>query len=198
MNTYTGAFNVSSFYPIALAVTFLLLCLLAYRSLIFIFRTRLQFNWSVVALIFLATWVVLDLLWQHRLLHQVVDTHRLFAGKNTEQKLAVGPDAELYNFANSVKPLLDAAEPRIFVTSTDNYSGMRTAYYFFPLNVHWSLYGPPLPHWKFLREGDYVVLINPSTLTFDPQRGQVISPKRRNLNAELVLSAPSGTVVRLK
>jgi hypothetical protein len=198
MNTYTGAFNASSFYPIALAVALLLLTLLAYRLLLFFFRRRLQFSWSVVALIFLAIWVMLDLLWQHRLLHQVSDTHRLFAGKNTEQRLAIGPDAELYNFANRVKPLLDTTDPRIFVTSTDNYSGMRTAYYFFPLNVYWSLYGPPLPHRKFLRKGDYIILINPSTLKFDPQRSQVISPKKRNLKAELVLSAPSGTVVRLK
>tara|TARA_R110002049_G_scaffold177382_8_gene344529 strand:- start:3459 stop:4613 length:1155 start_codon:yes stop_codon:yes gene_type:complete len=198
MNTYTGAFNASSFYPIALAVALLVLSLLAYRLLLFSFRRRLQFSWSVVALIFLAIWVVLDLLWQHRLLHQLADTHRLFAGKNTAQRLAVGPDAELYSFATRTLPLLESADPRVFVTSTDNYSGMRTAYYFYPLNVYWSLYGPPLPHRKFLRAGDYIVLVNPSTIIFDPERGQVIAPKRRNLNAELVLSTPSGTVVRLK
>ncbi|CAA0111984.1 Uncharacterised protein [Halioglobus japonicus] len=198
MNTYTGAFNASSFYPIALAVAFLALSLAAYRLLLFMLRTRLRFSWSVVALIFLSNWVILDMLWQYRLLHQLADTHRVFSGKNTEQRLAVGPDAELYNFASSVKPLLESTNPRIFVTSDDNYSGMRTAYYFFPLNVHWSLYGPPLPHRKFLRRGDYIVLINPTNMTFDPKRSQVKAPKRRELDVELVLSAPSGTVVQLK
>jgi hypothetical protein len=198
MNTYTGAFNSSSFYPIALAVAFLVLCLLAYGLLLFIFRAKLRFNPAVVALIFLANWVILDMLWQYRLLHQLADTHSLFSGKNTEERLAAGPDAKLYNLVSNVKPLLDSVDSRIFVTSSDNYSGMRSAYYFYPLNAYWSLYGASLPRKKSLRRGDYLVLIQPSEFEFDPIRSRVVAPKRRHLNAELVFSDPSGTVVRLK
>lgn len=198
MNTYTGAFNSSSFYPVVLAVVFLVLCLLAYGLLLFIFRAKLRFNAAVVALIFLANWVVLDMLWQYRLLHQLADTHRLFADKNTEERLAAGPDAKLYNLVSNVKPLLDSADPRIFVTSRDIYSGMRTAYYFFPLNVYWSIHRPSLPHENHLHSGDYLVLIQPTEFKFDPIRHRVVAPKRRHINAELVFSDPSGTVVRLK
>jgi hypothetical protein len=198
MNTYTGAFNSSSFYPTVLAVAFLALSVLAYGLLLFVFRVKLRFNPAVVALIFLANWVILDMLWQYRLLHQLADTHSLFSGKNTEESLAVGPDAKLYSLVSNVKPLLDSADSRIFVASSDNYSGMRTAYYFYPLNVYWSLYGPSLPHKESLRRGDYLVLIHPSEFEFNPIRSRVVAPKRRHLNAELVFSDPSCTVVRLK
>ncbi|MCB1690266.1 MAG: hypothetical protein KDI33_17340 [Halioglobus sp.] len=198
MNTYTGAFNASSYYPIVLAVAFLLLSLLAYGLLLVLFRTKLRFNWAVVALIFLTNWVILDMLWQFRLLHQLADTHRLFAGKNTEERLAVGPDAALYNFASAAKPLMDSAGSRIFVTSSDTYSGMRTAYYFYPRNVYWALYGPALPRNDLLHKGDYIVLVAPSTIRFNRARGLLHVPKRRDLKAELVYTAPSGTVVRLK
>ncbi len=198
MNTYTGAFNASSYYPIVLAVSLLLLSLLAYGVLLFLLRKKLRFNWAVVALIFLTDWIILDMLWQHRLLHQLSDTHRLFAGKSTGERLAVGPDAELYKFASNVIPLLDSSGSRIFVTSSDTYSGMRTAYYFYPLNVHWALYGPALPNKDYLRSGDYIVLVQPSSVAFDPGRGRVKVPRRPDLEAEHVFTTPSGTVVRLK
>tara|TARA_B110000503_G_scaffold92781_1_gene139856 strand:- start:11586 stop:12740 length:1155 start_codon:yes stop_codon:yes gene_type:complete len=198
MNTYTGAFNAASFYPTMLAVALLALSLLAYGLLLVIFRKNLRFNLAVVALIFFGSWIILDMYWQNRLLHQLVDTHRQFAGKSTEERLAVGPDAKLYTFVTQVKLLLESTKSRIFVTSNDAYSGMRAAYYFYPLNVYWSLYGPALPHKKALRSGDYIALIQPSLFTFDAERSRVTTPKRQQLKAELVFSDPSGTVVRLK
>lgn len=197
MNTYTGAFNSSSFYPIVLVVALLLLSVLAYGLLVFILRAKIQFNPVVVALIFFTCWIILDMFWQNRLLHQLVDTHRLFSGKNTEEKLAVGPDTKLYQFVSRVKPLLDPTDPRILVASSDAYSGMRTAYYLLPLNVYWSLHAPALPRYGALRKGDYIVLINPSPFEFDRKRNLVVAPKRRNLSAELIFSDSSGTVVRL-
>lgn len=198
MNTYTGTFNSSSFYPNVLAVALLALCFLAYGLLLFFFRAKLRFNPAVVALIFLANWVILDMLWQSRLLHQLADTHRLFSGKNTEERLAVGPDAKLYNLVSNVKPLMNSAGSRVFVTSSDIYSGMRTAYYLYPLNVYWSIHRPALPHKKYLHKGDYLVLIKPSEFKFDPIRNRVVASQKRHFNAELVFSDPSGTVVRLK
>ncbi len=198
MNTYTGAFNAASFYPTMLAVALLAFSLLAYGLLLVIFRKKLQFKPAVVALIFFGSWIILDMYWQNRLLHQLVDTHRQFVGKSTEEKLAAGPDAKLYTFVTQVKPLLESANSRLFVTSNDVYSGMRAAYYFYPLNVYWSLYGPALPPKKALRSGDYIALIQPSQFTFDAERNRVTAPKRQQLKAELVFSDPSGTVVRLK
>lgn len=198
MNTFTGAFNSASFYPVVLAVALLVLSLLAYGLLLLLLRTRLQFDPAVVVLIFFASWLILDMFWQRRLLHQLVDTHHLFAGKSTEEKLAVGPDAKLYSLVAHTKPLVEAADARVFVVSSDHYFRMRTAYHFLPLNTYWANYGPALPPKKSLRAGDYIALINPSQFSFDRQRNMVVAPQRQGLRAELVFSDQTGTVVRLK
>ena len=197
MNTYSGTSKVSSFYPMALTLAFLFLSIMAYGLLILVSRSRLRFNWNIVALIFLASWIGLDMLWQNRLLQQLAETYRTFAGKTTEEKLAVGPDAQLFNFVAQIKPLMDARDSRIFVASSDLYKGMRVAYYLFPLNVLWSVHGIELPDDHFLRKGDLVALVNPSTFYFGPNKHVLIAPQRMDLPAELIFSNASGTLVRL-
>ncbi|MEZ5572166.1 MAG: hypothetical protein R3E64_09090 [Halioglobus sp.] len=197
MNTYTGVSVLSSFYPLILAVALFVLSLLAYGVLRLINRKRIPFNWSVVSLIFLACWICLDLVWQNRLLQQLADTHRLFSGKSSQEKLAAGPDAALVKFVSQMLPLVDADNSRIFVTSSDQYSGMRTAYYLFPHNVFWSLHAPELPTNKFLRKGDYVAVVNPSDFKFNSDYKALFGPGRARLSAQLILSDPAGFLVRL-
>lgn len=198
MNTYTGAFNTSSFYPVLLAVGLLICSLLAYGLLLFLLRKEISFNPSVMALIFLTTWIILDLFWQSRLLHQLAETSRTFSGMDTEEKMAKGPDAELFTFVMQTKPMLTSDGSRIFVASSDKYRGMRTAYYFYPLNVYWSLHSAKLPHKRLLHKGDYVVLVKPFPFQFDPQQHLLTAPNVGNLKAELIFSDTSGTVVRIK
>jgi hypothetical protein len=174
------------------------LSLLAYGLMLLVFRARLHFDPAVVVLIFFASWLILDMFWQRRLLHQLVDTHATFAGKSTEEKLAVGPDAKLYALVANAKPLMAPADSRVFVVSSDIYFGMRTAYYFLPLNVYWAHHASALPSRNLLRKGDHIVLLNPSRFTFDDQRNRVVAPQRRELPAELVFADETGTVVRLK
>jgi hypothetical protein len=197
MNTHTGATTVSSFYPVPLFVAYLLLSLVSYVILLIVFRATLTFNWRVVALIFLACWISLDLSWQRRLLHQLADTYHTFSGKSTQQKLAVGPDAKLYNFIAQVKPLLEPDDARIFVSSSDNYLGQRGAYYLFPFNVYWSETWRAFPHSGFMHKGDYIVLINPSTLRFDREHSRLLIKGSDTIAATLVLADPAGTVVRV-
>jgi hypothetical protein len=197
MNTYTGVSHLSSFYPIALTVTFLGLCLLAYGVLLLAFRKRVHFDWSVIALLFLACWVILDLVWQNRLLQQLADTHRLFSGKSTAEKLAAGPDAKLVNFVSQIEPLLGADNARVFVASSDQYSGMRTAYYLFPRNVFWSLHLQELPVNTFLRKGDYIALVKPTDLRFNEEFGALFGPERARLRAQLLYTDRAGSLLRL-
>lgn len=197
MNTYTGVTQVSSFYPVPLIVAYLLLSLIAYGLLLLVFRAKLNFNWRVVALIFLACWIILDLSWQNRLLHQLADTYRTFSGKNTQEKLAVGPDARVYDFVTHVIPLIEPKDARIFVLGNDAYSGQRAAYFLYPFNVYWPEPGRLLPRRDFFRRGDHVVLIKPTTVIFDPRRNTLWIPGTGAFDAQLVLSNPVGTAVRL-
>ncbi len=197
MNTHTGVTQVSSFYPVPLIVAYLLLSLAGYGLLLLVFRAKLTFNWRVVALIFLACWIILDLSWQHRLLHQLADTYRTFSGKNTQEKLAVGPDAKVYDFVSQVIPLLKPKDARIVVLGNDEYSSQRAAYFLYPFNVYWPEPGRVLPGKDFFRRGDYVVLINPTTVRFDPGRNKLWIPDTGKFDAQLVFSNPWGTALRL-
>jgi len=197
MNTHTGVTQVSSFYPVPLIVAYLLLSLVGYGLLLPVFRAKLTFNWRVVALIFLACWIILDLSWQNRLMHQLTDTYRTFSGKNTQEKLAVGPDAALYDFVSQVIPLLEPGDTRIFVLGNDKYSGQRAAYFLYPFNVYWPEPGRVLPQQDFFRRGDYVVLIRPTTAVFDARRNKLWIPDTGAFDAQLVVANPAGTALRL-
>jgi hypothetical protein len=202
MNSHTGVTKVSSFYPAPLMAAYLILSLLSYGLLLLLFRATLKFNWSVVALLFLTCWISLDLVWQNQLLRQLADTYREFSGKSSQEKLAVGPDAQLYNFAAQVKPLLETKDARIFVDSGDKYRGQRGAYFLYPFNVYWRepffTFPHTLPHRDLMHSGDYIVLIKPTELGFNLESNELFLPHRMPMSAELIFSDHTGTVVRLK
>ena len=180
-----------------LFVAYFLLSLVGYAFLLIVFRATVTFNWRVVALIFLACWISLDLSWQRRLLHQLADTYHTFSGKSTQEKLAVGPDAKLYNFIAQVKPLLAPTDARIFVSSNDNYLGQRGAYYLFPFNVYWSETWRAFPNSGYMHKGDYIVLIHPSTLRFDREHSRLLIRGGDTIAATLLLADRVGTVVQV-
>lgn len=197
MNTHTGVTSVASFYPVPLAVALLLLSLIAYGVLIALSRGKVRFSRVTVALIFLANWMILDLVWQNRLWHQLADTYRTFAHVEPQVRQSVGPDKAFFDFATKIKPNLPA-DSRVIVASSDHYNGMRVAYYLFPLNVFWSLHDPEVPYDEFLRNGDYIALIKPSTFRFNKHTNVVFAPDRTDIPAELVYSDDTGTLVRMK
>ena len=199
MNSHSGVTNVASFYPVPLTLTAFLLSLLGYGLILTFVRSQRPFRWQVVGLIFLAWWIVLDLAWQNRLLQQVADTHATFSGKNTEERRAVGPDAKLYDFVAQAAQNIDGAgRSRVFVSSTDEYIGLRSAYYLYPFNVYWTLNEPELPHSRFFRSDDYVLLIKPTSISYNKRRSQLVMPDGALLEAELLLSARSGLLVQVK
>ncbi len=197
MNTHTGVTQVSSFYPVPLSVAYLLLSLVGYGLLLLVFGAKFKFSWQIVALIFLACWIILDLSWQNRLLHQLADTYRTFSGRSTQEKLAVGPDARVYDFVSQVIPLLKPADARIFVLGNDEYSGQRAAYFFYPFNVYWPEPGRVLPQAELFRRDDYIVLINPTTVLFHPGKNILMIPGTGAFDAQLLFSNPTGTALRL-
>ncbi|MEQ9465142.1 MAG: hypothetical protein RJQ10_15885 [Haliea sp.] len=123
----------------------------------------------------LAGWLALDLPWQWRLLEQVEATRDRFAGVPAADRPGLTDDADLWAFAERVKSLLPAGgATRIFVASSSDYGGMRTAYYLYPLNVYWRRGGPELPASSRLRAGDHIVVVQPSQVRFLPQAGRLL------------------------
>ncbi len=198
MNTHSGVNKVSSFYPVPLTVLFLLCSFAAYGFLLFtVFRKRARFDWHVIGLVFLFGWVCLDLAWQRQLWQQLVLTHQTFAGKTSTEKLAVGPDAALYQFATDLKGKIGKENARIFVISSDDYRGMRSAYYFYPHNVYWRLKHPQLPGKNYFRGGDYILLVHPHEVDYLDDKGW-IATKHGRIFVTRVAESPHGVLLQIK
>ena len=199
INLYPGvqARNALLFPAPALAV-FLALSLLCYGVLLLVFRRALQFDWRVIATVFLVGWFVLDVLWQGRLWQQVQATYSLFGGKTTGEQLAVGPDAELVRFLGEVEAALEGETSRIFVASADEYKGMRAAYYLLPRNTFWRRKKSWLPRSKQMDKGDYVLLMQPTRTRFDPAKGVLVTKRKKRIKVEPVLSTETGSLFRVR
>ena len=199
INHHRGVRSAAApFYPVPVMAAFLALSLLAYTLLLFLLRADTRFDWRVVATIFLTGWISLDLIWQEKLLRQLAETYETFPDKDTRGKLAVGLDAELVEFVARVKGRLESPDSRIFVSSTDDYLGMRGAYYLYPFNVFWQRHEPELPRGKYLRSGDYIVLVRPTEISFDPATKTLQTPENKALSVEPVISLRMGSLFRVK
>jgi hypothetical protein len=188
----------SSFYPVPFIMAFCALSLLAHGLLFLLLRRKARFDWRVVAAIFLICWISLDLIWQGKLLRQLGETYESFSGKDTPGKLAAGLDSELVELMAVVKGRLESTDSRIFVGSKDDYLGMRGAYYLYPFNVFWQRHGPELPPGKYLHSGDYIVLVGPTQISFDPATNTLQAPQSIALSVEPIISRRMGSLFRVK
>ena len=199
VNVYKGGGGTaSSLLPVPVIATLMVLSLLFYALLLLVFQANLRFNWSVSAIIILICWLSLDLLWQGRLLRQIAETRVEFSNKTTQEQLAVGPDAELVEFITEVKQRLASADARIFVNSASDYLGMRGAYYLYPRNVYWKRKKSGLPRRKYLHSGDYIVLIEPTDIRFDPSTAMLTTPKNQFVRVDRILSLGAGSLFEVK
>lgn len=199
INHHTGVGPGSSyFYPVPFIMAFCTLSMLAYGLLFLLLRRNTRFNWRVVAAIFLSCWISLDMVWQGKLLQQLGKTQETFSGMDTMGKLAAGLDAELVELMVDVKDRLQSKDSRIFVSSADDYLGMRGAYYLYPFNVLWQRHGPELPPVEYLHRGDYIVLVEPTKFSFDPATNTLHAPRSKAFSVEPVFSRRMGSLFRVK
>jgi hypothetical protein len=197
INTYSAtSTGGATHYPVTVIGSLLAATLLAYGLLLLVLRSRIRPNWRVIPWLFLICWLCLDLVWQGKLLQQLAVTHAKFAGKDDDAKLAAGPDGALVQFMSDVKNLV-APEARIFVASGDDYRGMRGSYYLYPRNVFWARGDTELPSREYIQEGDFIVLIYPSTLNFDPEKSVIRSGVGEPLPVELLASGGLGGLFRV-
>ncbi|MAT95078.1 MAG: hypothetical protein CME59_21115 [Halioglobus sp.] len=178
INSHSAVTKTSPFYPAPLFALLLACCLSGFAlvSLLDYLRGKCAApNWTAAGLVFLLCWVGLDAVWQYKLLRQLGETRADFAGKSREEKLLAGPDAELYAFVARARALMSPADARVFVSSSDNYTGLRGAYYLYPFNAYWKKDGHELPHPAFLRRGDYIMVLQPASLRVARRRGMAFS-----------------------
>ncbi|MEZ5569983.1 MAG: hypothetical protein R3E54_16875 [Halioglobus sp.] len=197
INSYSGVTRFSPMYPAPFAALVLLFSLLAFAVLHALRQGRTTPDWRSLGLVCLLCWIGVDALWQLKLGRQLAETHRQFAGKSSEDKLAAGPDAELYRFASDARTLIEPRDARVFVSSSNDYRGLRSAYYFYPFNVHWELRGQELPPPRALKSGDYVVIVQPSAMRVLEKRG-VIDTGRGVIGADILMRNEGKTLLRVR
>ncbi len=116
---------------------------------------------------------------------------------DAEHKLAAGLDAALVKFATEVKRQVSPDTGRVFVSSDDDYFGMRTAYYLYPLNVYWQRPGKRLPARRYFHAGDYIVLLAPTSLRFEQKGGFLENGMGEVIPVTLIASTAVGALFRV-
>jgi hypothetical protein len=199
INNYTAVDTYAiPFAPVPTAALWLALSLLFYGVLLAICRTKRTFDWHVVGGVTLACWISLDAFWQIRLLHQLIDTHHQFFGKSPHEKLAAAQDGELYAFISRGLARVESPSPRFFLGTSDDYLGVRGSYHLYPGNVFWKRHGPELPDTEYLRTGDFIVIVRPSTSEYHRRENLLCWPESGCINAEPILVEHAGGFFRVR
>lgn len=153
--------------------------------------TRLRssaFSVRIGGAIVLIAWIFLDLFWQVRMFKQASLTVDTFGGLDTNEKLLASPDADLVRFTALAKEKITDHDARVFIASSDDYEGMRSAYYMSPLNTYWHRRGPELPATEQLQAGDYLLLVAPSSVELNLQAGRLRYGNNEPVTIEPVLN----------
>jgi len=199
VNAYLGTISLKAeLLPVPVIACLLGLSLFAYALFLLLLRGKKHFNWRVVATLTIVCWISLDLLWQTRLLLRLHDTHRSFAGMGPVEKLAAAPDKELFTFIERVKQKVDTPNRRFFLSTSDDYFGVRGSYHLYPENVYWKRHAPELPNQRHLRRDDYIVVIPPTEIHFDDRAQALLMPGHDPLPVEPLIVDNTGVLFRVK
>lgn len=198
INAYIGILAPGkTAYPVVV-----LTLLFTIASVVYLASTRLRhtqsgFRWSVVGVIFTLCWIALDSLWQHRLMQQVNLTAETFAGKTREEKLLATIDNSLFRFTQQVHQAIRKKDARVFVNTTDDYLGMRGAYYLYPMNVFWERHARVLPASEYFERGDYIVLLNPALASLNSETGKLTYGTGQTLKVRAISSTNVGALLEV-
>jgi len=161
-------------------------------------RGRLaSFDWRVVGGLTFVAWLALDAFWQYRLGTKALHTLEYKWGKTFEEIQLASVDGELLQFVNEVRPLIEGDEPRIFMVTRSDFYGMIGSYHLSPWNTYWDRFGPELPPRHFIRSGDYLLLMRPTLVNFDPQRNVLTFPRGQEVEVETLHASSLGGLLRV-
>ena len=191
--------GATTYLPVSIFAIWFALSALAYACVRGIWLRGTRFDWRVVGGIFLICWICLDIMWQHNLLRRVRHTHETFVGKDIQEKIRFGADHALFRLTKDIRQKISASDARLFVSSEDEYRGMRTAYYLYPLNVYRKHGGPELPQRKHFVAGDYILAVNPTSTRFDSTQEELHALQfEKPLSVEHLFSSATGSLFRVK
>jgi hypothetical protein len=201
INTVTGGASVQELPLPALLATIVAVAALLYVALARWMPTAVgPFRPAVLAAMFLAAWLILDVRWQWNLLRQVGVTHGQYAGKSWRERHLAAEDGPLFAFIEKVRAKLPPAGPaaRIFMVADANYFRDRGAYHLYPYNVYFDPWRNAMPPSSALRSGDYLVAYRRAGLQFDPAQQRLRWEGGEPIAAELLLVDAGAAMFRIR
>jgi len=128
---------------------------------------------ATIAIMFAASWFVLDARWTWNLARQVQATFAQYGGKDWRGKHQAAEDGALFEFVEKARGELPAAPARIFVASDGDYFRERAAFHLYPHNVFANPGSNVLPPPTQFKAGDWLLVYQRRGVQFDPANGRL-------------------------
>ena len=198
INTVSGGADVQGFpLPVLLALT------IALAGAVALFFERLRpgtFGAStptILAVLFLASWLLLDARWTRNLILQEWRTAQQFSGKTYREKHLAMEDAQLFDFVERARQVLPPRPIRIFVAADANYFRGRAAYHLYPHSVFFDPRSNEVEWVGFLRPGDWLLVFQQRGIKYDASRQMLKWENGRTTSAELKLVGKGAALFRM-
>lgn len=196
INTVAGGADVQDLpLPLLLAIA---IAIAAAVWLAWAWRTRSAMHFpAALAVLFVASWMLLDVRWTWNLARQVRETAVQYATKDWHERRLAAEDGALFAFIEKVRERLPAQPVRVFMLADAHYYRGRGAYHLYPHNVYfdpWQNVAPPLSK---LHAGDYVVVYQRRGVQYDPAQKHLRWDGGAPLSAELLFAERGGALFRI-
>jgi hypothetical protein len=196
INTITGGAEVQelplpSLLVVALMIAAAVWFALAWRG------GRLAALPVVVAVLFVAAWLVLDVQWSWNLARQVAATRTQYGGKDWRERHLAAEDGPLFQFVEKARAKLPAAPARIFVVADAAYFRGRASYHLYPHNVQFDPFRNTVPAASALRPGDFVVVYQRRGVQYNADEKKLRFEGGEPVTAEAVLVEPGAAMFRI-
>jgi hypothetical protein len=153
---------------------------------------------SVLALLFVVGWLVLDSRWTWDLVRQVRITAETYAGKDWRARHMAAEDGPLFAFIENVRAKLPPHPARVYMAADAHYFRSRGAYHLYPHNVFMDPYRNTIPLGSQMRSGDYLVVYQRRGVQFDAGAQRLRWDGGEPIAAEALLIEPGAALFRIR
>jgi len=142
---------------------------------------------AAIAIMFAASWFVLDARWTWNLARQAQATVAQYGGKDWRGKHLAAEDGPLFEFVEKARAAMPATPARVFVASETDYFRERAAFHLYPHNAYAEPRANTLPASDKLKPGDWMLVYQRRGVQFDPAAGKLRWDGGAPVSAELKL-----------